>query len=74
MTGEIDFPYIPSEWDVVEKVSSPKDVTEMAISRDRRRKDKKFLRDQTARKDDKRKDSSSLNPKKEKGRNHFTRK
>ena len=32
MTGEIDFSYIPSEWDVVEKGLKSKDVTEMAIA------------------------------------------
>lgn len=46
MTGEIDFSYIPSEWDVVEKGLKSKGRDRDGNRRDRRRKDKKFLRDQ----------------------------
>ena len=44
MTGEIDFSYIPSEWDVVEKGLKPKGVNEMVIAGIADAKTKKFLR------------------------------
>ena len=50
MTGEIDFSYIPSEWDVVEKGSSTKGRDRDGNRRDRRRKDKKVSKGSTARK------------------------
>ena len=64
MTGEIDFSYIPSEWDVVEKGLKAKGRDRDGNRRDRRRKDKKVSKGSTARKDDKRKDSSSKSKKK----------
>ena len=41
ITGEIDFSYIPSEWDVVEKGLKAKGRDRDGNRRDRRRKDKK---------------------------------
>ena len=73
MTGEIDFSYIPSEWDVVVKVLKSKGRDRDGNRRDRRRKDKKFLRDQPLEKMTSGK-ILPLNPKRKKGRNHFTRK
>ena len=73
ITGEIDFSYIPSEWDVVEKGLKAKGRDRDGNRRDRRRKDKKVSKGSTARKNDKRKDSSSKS-KRKRGRNHFTRK
>ena len=70
MTGEIDFSYIPSEWDVVEKGLKAKGRDRDGNRRDRRRKDKKVSKGSTARKDDKRKDSSSKS-KKKKGKKPF---
>ena len=70
MTGEIDFSYIPSEWDVVEKGLKSKGRDRDGNRRDRRRKDKKISKGSTARKDDKRKDSSSKS-KKKKGKKPF---
>ena len=70
MTGEIDFSYIPSEWDVVEKGLKSKGRDRDGNRRDRRRKDKKVSKGSTARKDDKRKDSSSKS-KKKKGKKPF---
>jgi len=70
MTGEIDFSYIPSEWDIVEKGLKAKGRDRDGNRRDRRRKDKKVSKGSTVRRDDKRKDSSSKS-KKKKGKKPF---
>lgn len=70
MTGEIDFSYIPSEWDIVERGLKAKGRDRDSNRRDRRRKDKKVSKGSTVRRDDKRKDSSSKS-KKKKGKKPF---
>ena len=70
MTGEIDFAYIPSEWDVVEKGLKAQGRDRDSNRRDRRRKDKKVSKGSTTKKDDKRKVSSSKS-KKKKGKKPF---
>ena len=72
MTGGIDFSYIPSEWDIVEKASRLKDVTEMAPQGSQTQRQKKFLRDQPLEEMTNGK-ILHLNPKEKRGRNHFTK-
>ena len=67
MTGEIDFSYIPSEWDIVEKGLKVKGRDRDGNRRDRRRKDKKVSKGSTVKRDAKGKESS----KKKKGKKPF---
>lgn len=67
MTGEIDFSYIPSELDVVEKGLKAKGRDRDGNRRDRRRKDKKVSKGSTVKRDAKGKESS----KKKKGKKPF---
>ena len=67
MTGEIDFSYIPSEWDIVEKGLKAKGRDRDGNRRDRRRKDKKVSKGSTVKRDAKGKESS----KKKKGKKPF---
>lgn len=67
MTGEIDFSYIPSELDVVEKGLKAQGRDRDGNRRDRRRKDKKVSKGSTVKRDAKGKESS----KKKKGKKPF---
>ena len=67
MTGEIDFSYIPSELDVVEKGLKAQGRDRNDNRRDRRRKEKKGSKVSSTKRDAKRKESS----KKKKGKKPF---